>query len=557
MPQWSAFEEDKELVREKLQEGFIDHLEVVSRVVETEFFQDFIGSGALGKLAESYPSPRVKHDVPLWIYLASQLTLRLHGAAGYSSLPYILHCGGLRDALESGQVEHKEDPHSGERHLQFKGYNEKNDYDRATPCDQDFVRKIARDTEPQQLEAWYGQAVARHLATIDAYDKEGIFIVDGSYLFVPDNERYEDSEVGFFDAHNKPISKDDEATLTPAQRRRCKFRRYYKMAALCHTSREQDFLLYAGAELLRSRKHEIHALVPLVEQFVAAVGPGVMKTLLLDRGFIDGKSIGKIKALGVDVVIPLKEKMSMTEEAWRLAELDPEPWHTWTPPPKAPPAHPPERPEHIRRREEKRQKTVAEKKRKAGIEPPVTLQRLESKAIDQLKLWDECPVPLDVVLIREHMSNGEVNLWGLMTTRSVSDPFEIRDLYGIRTGCEEGWRQTKCFWDLAGFRSCSFALVTSQIIFVLLAFSLLQAFLLKSNRGDLASMTRQRLLAELLPDGEQIAVYWKGWVGYFGVKEYTAILLNLAEGARRRLQGTVRRLTRAQIEPPASPRRPK
>ncbi len=557
MPQWSAFEEDKELVREKLQEGFIDHLEVVSRVVETEFFQDFIGSGALAKLAESYPSPREKHDVPLWIYLASQLTMRLHGAAGYSSLPYILHCGGLRDALESGQVERKEDPHSGERHLQFKGYNKKNDYDRSTPCDQDFVRKLARDTEPQQLELWYGLAVARHFAAIDAYDKEGIFIIDGSYLFVPDNERYEDSEVGFFDEHKKPISKEDEATLTPAQRRRCKFRRYYKMAALCHTSREQDFLLYAGAQLLRNRAHEINALVPLVERFVAAVGPGVMKTLLLDRGFIDGKSIGKIKTLGVDVVIPLKEKMLITEEAWRLAELDPEPWQTWDPPPKAPLTHPPERPERIRRREEKRQKTVAEKKRKAGIEPPVTLERLESKAIHQLTLWDECPVPLDVVLFREHMSNGEVRLWGLMTTRSVSDPFEIRALYGIRTGCEEGWRQTKCFWDLAGFRSCSFALVTSQIIFILLAFSLLQAFLLKSNRGELANMTRQRLLAELLPDGEQIAVYWKGSVGYFGVKEYTAILLNLAEGARRRLQGTVRRLTRAQIEPPALPRRPK
>ena len=44
MPEWDAFEEDRELVLEKLKEGFMDHLEVVSRVVETQFFHLFLGS---------------------------------------------------------------------------------------------------------------------------------------------------------------------------------------------------------------------------------------------------------------------------------------------------------------------------------------------------------------------------------------------------------------------------------------------------------------------------------------------------------------------------------
>ena len=99
MRQWNAFQEDRDFVLENLQAGNLDHLEVVSRVVETQFFQEFIGSGALAKLAETYPTPRQKEEVPLWIYLATQLTLRLHGASGFASLPYILHCGGLRDAL--------------------------------------------------------------------------------------------------------------------------------------------------------------------------------------------------------------------------------------------------------------------------------------------------------------------------------------------------------------------------------------------------------------------------------------------------------------------------
>jgi hypothetical protein len=152
---------------------------MISRVIETQFFQSFLGDGSLQKFAESYPTPRKKEEVPLWLYLSSQLTLRLHGAPGFSSLPYIVHCGGLRDALEQGQVERKLERESNQGYLQFRGYNKKNSYDRRTPCDQDFVRKLARDTDPHLLETWYGDAVARHFKEIGLYDDEGIFMVDG------------------------------------------------------------------------------------------------------------------------------------------------------------------------------------------------------------------------------------------------------------------------------------------------------------------------------------------------------------------------------------------
>ena len=59
-----------------------------------------------------------------------------------------------------------------------------------------------------------------------------------------------------------------------------------------------------------------------------------------------------------------------------------------------------------------------------------------------------------------------------------------------------------------GFRGEALASIAavSQVTFVLLAYSLLQVFLLKSERGELAKATRERLLAELLPDGEKVAV---------------------------------------------------
>ena len=75
-----------------------------------------------------------------------------------------------------------------------------------------------------------------------------------------------------------------------------------------------------------------------------------------------------------------------------------------------------------------------------------------------MTLWTECPVPLNVVLMREYMSDGERSEWGLMTTLKVDDPLEIRRLYHLRSSCEEGWRQTKCYWDLTTFRAPCFSL---------------------------------------------------------------------------------------------------
>jgi hypothetical protein len=89
------------------------------------------------------------------------------------------------------------------------------------------------------------------------------------------------------------------------------------MTGLSHTNRKKDFLLYAGARVLRWEGHEVKTMTPLVDRFVEAVGRGVMKTLLVDRGFIDGESIRRIKEKhGVDVVVPLKSNMDITEDAW-------------------------------------------------------------------------------------------------------------------------------------------------------------------------------------------------------------------------------------------------
>ena len=62
-------------------EGRFDYVELASDVAETKFFQFLFGEQIVEKLGQSYPSPRDRHHVPLWMYVCSQLSLRQGGHA--------------------------------------------------------------------------------------------------------------------------------------------------------------------------------------------------------------------------------------------------------------------------------------------------------------------------------------------------------------------------------------------------------------------------------------------------------------------------------------------
>lgn len=552
MPAWEGFEENRSYVLEQLRKGFLDYVEILSHVTETRFFEFFLGNGYLEALAQSYPTPRKKEEVPLLVYLASELSLRLHGATGFSAYPFVIHAGGLKEALRQAVL--KQERPGGRERWTFAGYNKKNAYERTTPCDQDFLRKLAKDTQPERLMHWFGHAAPALYRKMGMIDDAGIFVVDGSYLFVPDNPRYEDSAVGFFDEHNHLVGRKDE--LTPEALRRCRYRRYYGSVSLLHTNPTQNYFLYTSQRVLRGAASENPPMGSMVEQAVQALGGGKIKTLIHDRGFIDGRRTGRLNLdHGIDSVFPLKAGMQIWEDAKTLAELDERPWQVWRPSPPPAPAVPPQRPGRIRRREERRQHTLRARREQAAGPAEPSIDRVELKAIRYTRLWEACEVPLHVVVLRKFLTNGERFEWGLATTRDFTEPLEIWNLYQVRPSIEERHRQLKCFWDLTHFRSPDFALVVNQVIFSVLTYSLMQVFLHKAQREELTGVTRRRLLEQLLPDGEKVTMFYNNYVGYFTATEYSEELLGLTEGPRRRLLGTIRRLRRNALRPPPLPTR--
>jgi len=179
-------------VVDALSRGEIDYLEHVSEAAEADSFRHLIRRDVLNRLAEHYPTPRQKEEVPVWLYLASELTLKLHGSESYHAFPRVLRSGGLIGALGPELGGRKTiHPETHDVTLSGPGFNRKNDYDHQTPSDQDFLRKFARDTQEDRLHAWFNREVPRCLRSLRLFDAEGLFIGDGSYLFVPDNEHYQ------------------------------------------------------------------------------------------------------------------------------------------------------------------------------------------------------------------------------------------------------------------------------------------------------------------------------------------------------------------------------
>lgn len=539
-----VFEQDKVYVQRCLEEGGIDYMEVASEGAETEFFQYINERGILQRLADTYPLKRRKTEVPIWLYIASDLSLRLHGMQSFHGYPLIIRTGGLLNALGPKVGKKVVHPETGQVTIHCPGFNHKNKYDRQTPCDQDWLRKTARATPAEKLLEWYNTELPSTLQKQKLFDPEGIFIGDASYVFVPDNENYEGSVVMLFDEHNHPVNKEK---LTEEQLKRCRYRRCYKWVELIHTNAAGEFFFFVGMHLCSGKEHESPILYNLVEQFLQVVGPGVMKWLIIDRGFLDGERFGYLKTQwNVDTISGLKSNMNVLQDARDLLRLEPVEWQDYRPFP-PPPTFTARKPESIIKRERARQRTLKAKGRWPQPPPPEKVV-----AINNLTSWDSCPVPLTVVLTQQPNKPS----WGLVTTADTEDAPFLRGRYHLRETIEERHRQAKLFWDLTGFHSPNFNLVTHQVVFVALTYTLLQMQLLRENRPELNRMTRHSLQHQMLPYGNHIVVYAQEYYGFFHLPEYTEIIMSIVEPGKSKLLKKVRRMRRDFLTNMRNPRAP-
>lgn len=461
---------------EALQAGAVEYADLTAWGFMDEFMGFLHASRFLEWAVETYPDPRRRHSVPVGVLLASILQLKYHGEAAFLKLPYVLRSGSM---LQVAGVNAK----------LGGGFNRKHRKPRRSPFDQDTARKYFKDTDAERLQDWYTKDVGGWVQAHQALESDRIFILDSTLLQLPDNPRYERAAQVPLDAdgHYAPDG-------TPTW---C-----YQLATLLHVSRRKDYFLFTGVRLGSGAASGVTEGKRLVEEYGAARGRGAIRVLLMDRGFVDGAFVTWCKQeQQIDVVVPLKSGMHLLADAAGLAG---QPEHPWRPLPR--------RPEEERR-----------------------LARKEAAVCDGLTSWEQCEVPVTVVLIREVAQDGRVQQWALATTLQGREAAQIVALYRLRSQVEERYDQLKNAWGLTRFTSTAFSLVTAHVVFTLLAYSLLQLYLKRRDLQALARRTITTLQYEEQLGKAVVIVYAAGAFAVFDLLDYQAILLRLSEPARRRL----------------------
>ncbi len=175
------FKKNKPKVIAALKDGKISYVADSKWSFADEFYAFLISTGFFPFVEETYPNPRQRKNISLWILIGLMLQLKLNQSNSFLSLPGILKSGAIltRTSFNIGTVE--------------GGFNRRNRYPRSEGeivC-HDTLRKYFKDTNAEQLISWNNGHFAKFLSSKRAIDKEGIFVVDGTHLLVADNKNYE------------------------------------------------------------------------------------------------------------------------------------------------------------------------------------------------------------------------------------------------------------------------------------------------------------------------------------------------------------------------------
>lgn len=140
-----------------------------------KYFAFLMASGLLDYVQQTYPDPRERKNIPVGFLIAAQLQMKLHGEAAYYKLPFILRSGSILTRVKYNLG------------LKGGGFNYRNRKERETPIDQDNVRKYFKRSKAEKVEAWYNTRIAKWYKAHKCFDREGIFILDSTYLVLPEN----------------------------------------------------------------------------------------------------------------------------------------------------------------------------------------------------------------------------------------------------------------------------------------------------------------------------------------------------------------------------------
>jgi hypothetical protein len=267
--------------------------------------------------------------------------------------------------------------------------------------------------------------------------------------------------------------------------------------------------LIVAAQVAPINRHDTNFSLDLLHQAMVNVGQGVIKVLVMDRGFLDGETLWTIKqSYGVDFVIPSKDDMRVTTEA-----------------------------RAFRRQKTKDEDLIWAQRTGEGDQLTGQVRLYGVKAVtayDQygdadhqtkLNRKDFQPNPLNVIVVYEWQGktyrSGHEKVF--LTSLPVDQPLTILDTYDLRSLIENcAFRELKQGWCLAKFPKKTEQAVRGHVFLTLVIFTLTNAY--RTEIGQelaQAGIRRQRLVWQ---EANKVLVVAGAYYAIFDLEELLIIL---------------------------------
>jgi len=256
---------------------------------------------------------------------------------------------------------------------------------------------------------------------------------------------------------------------------------------------EVHLRLVVAAKVVPIQKHESQFTLKLVRQAVKNTGKGVLRVLLIDRGFLDGRDLWELKhSLGIDFVVPAKESMRVTADAQGLCRQAADGAVIFN-----------------QERAGKRKvvkKGKREKVRWEGQVSVVGVARLASydqygdeEHIKRANSKGFVGNELNAVVVTkwqgEEYETGKEKVF--LTSLPVAEPLDVLDLYDLRSLIENtAFRELKQGWFLKRYPKKTKGAIRGHVFLTLIAFTLANAFRTKLGQELAKNGVRRQRAAE-------------------------------------------------------------
>jgi len=492
----AVYKKQQNNVREALLRGEIDYADLTNWSFADEFLCFTLQTKLLEFIDKTYPNPREKNEVPIWFLITCQFLLRICGTGKYSHLKYLLN---------SGSILTKFGFNVGTTSI---GFNNKNKLSRITAVDHDTVRKFFKDTRHDQIRNWYNIELQSWFRRQKAIDAKGLFVLDQSHIVVPENSNYEDAVRMPVDEHGQLYR--NLSKLTDDQKKALVYHPCYTLSTLLHVGISKDLFHVASYDFGPGNEDELVQADRLIPTFCNRY-PGVIKELIMDRGYISGEFVEKIKTdHNVESLLPLKTNMDTYKDAVAIASRN----NRW--------------------------KTIEMQRDSLGH----LIEQIDVDQVKDLDLWEKCKVKQYAAVARVKTWDADTTtykerFWVLGSTKDYDDPGVAVARYKLRVQTEERFRQLKHSWYISEFPSPHKSLIESHVCFTLLTYSLLQLYFRRNDLRELTHKMMQTLKSEESTGSKAVVAFAGSEYGIFDLDDTIGTVAGLDEKPRAKLKATM------------------